>query len=62
MGPFGSSLTRLQSRDTGYKLYGQENTISGDFNRDKRWLTENQYADLKRYEIVPGRSGARSVD
>lgn len=54
MGPFGASLTDLQTTDTGFKLFGQENTISGDFHRGSRWLTEYQYRTLRRYELVAG--------
>ena len=52
MGPFGASLTHLQHQDTGFKVYGQENTISGDFQRGSRWITEEQFKTLCRYEIV----------
>ena len=54
MGPFGASLTQLQHQDTGYKLYGQENTINGDFQKGSRWITERQFKELHRYELVPG--------
>ncbi|AGB48892.1 restriction endonuclease S subunit [Methanomethylovorans hollandica DSM 15978] len=54
MGPFGSSLTQLEDSDTGFKLYGQENTISGDFSKGRRWLTPQQFNSLKRYELLPG--------
>ena len=54
MGPFGSSLTSLKSQCTGFKLYGQENTISGDFFRGNRWLTREQFDQLRKYEILPG--------
>ena len=54
MGPFGSMLKELLFSDTGYKLYGQENTISGDFRTGSRWLSEQQYCDLKIYRLKPG--------
>lgn len=54
MGPFGASLTELKAYDTGFKLYGQENTISGDFSKGRRWITREQFAALQRYEILPG--------
>jgi type I restriction enzyme S subunit len=54
MGPFGSMLKELLFSDTGYKLYGQENTISGDFRAGSRWLSEHQYCDLKLYRLKPG--------
>jgi type I restriction enzyme S subunit len=34
MGPFGSMLKELVFSDTGYKVYGQENTISGNLAQD----------------------------
>jgi type I restriction enzyme S subunit len=54
MGPFGSSLTELHANDTGFKLFGQENTISGDFTRGGRWITKEQFVQLRKYELVPG--------
>ncbi len=54
MGPFGASLTDLQSQETGFKLFGQENTISGDFKKGRRWLTQYQFESLRRYELVAG--------
>ncbi|WP_412033092.1 restriction endonuclease subunit S [Nitratireductor aquimarinus] len=54
MGPFGGMLTNLPDYETGYKLYGQENTISGDFSLGRRWLEEERYQELKRYELLEG--------
>jgi type I restriction enzyme, S subunit len=54
MGPFGGMLTELSAEATGYKLYGQENTISGDFNLGHRWLDKDRFNALKRYQLVPG--------
>jgi hypothetical protein len=54
MGPFGSMLKELGVSDTGYKLYGQENTISGDFEKGSRWLIERQYHDLRGYWLRAG--------
>lgn len=54
MGPFGGMLKDLEYEDTGYKLYGQENTISGDFSRGSRWLTAKRYQELKSYELLDG--------
>ena len=53
IGPFGSSLTQLRGEDTGYKLYGQEHTISGDFRRGSRWITQDQFRQLRHYELLP---------
>ncbi|MDP3859258.1 MAG: restriction endonuclease subunit S [Stagnimonas sp.] len=54
MGPFGGMLLELDSSETGYKVYGQENTISGDFSLGSRWIDAARFADLERYEITTG--------
>ncbi len=54
MGPFGGMLTDLAPEPTGFKLYGQENTISGDFDLGDRWVDADRYVDLARYQIRPG--------
>lgn len=54
MGPFGGMLLQLDASDTGYKVYGQENTISGDFRRGHRWITELRYQELTRYSLNDG--------
>ncbi len=54
MGPFGGMLTNLPDYETGFKLYGQENTISGDFTRGSRWIEEERYQELVRYELLTG--------
>ena len=53
MGPFGGMLTELSADPTGYKLYGQENTISGDFSRGNRWLDQERFDFLQRYHLRP---------
>lgn len=54
MGPFGGMLKDLSPMDTGFKVYGQENTINNDFEVGHRWITQTQYLDLSRYSLVPG--------
>ncbi|MBN9342690.1 MAG: restriction endonuclease subunit S, partial [Comamonadaceae bacterium] len=54
MGPFGGMLTDLPDYETGYKLYGQENTISGNFSLGRRWIEEERYLELKCYELLEG--------
>jgi len=54
MGPYGSMLTNLPGNGTGYKLYGQENVISGDFSRGNRWIDEGRYEVLERYRVLDG--------
>jgi len=54
MGPFGGMLTELSPEPTGFKLYGQENTISGNFSLGHRWIDEDRFHDLARYQLNAG--------
>jgi len=54
MGPFGGMLLQLESEDTGFKVYGQENTISGDFTLGTRWVTEERFNVMRSYQIEVG--------
>lgn len=54
MGPFGGMLVDLDDSDTGYKVYGQENTISGDFSSGNRWIPEWRYFALSNYHLEVG--------
>jgi type I restriction enzyme S subunit len=54
MGPFGGMLLDLDSEDTGYKVYGQENTISGDFGLGCRWISLDRFNALSNYHIRAG--------
>lgn len=54
MGPFGGMLLELDAVDTGFKVYGQENTISGDFFLGHRWISEVRFRELERYRIQIG--------
>jgi len=54
MGPFGGMLLQLESGDTGFKVYGQENTISGDFTLGTRWVTEERFNVMRSYQIEVG--------
>ncbi|MDV7212413.1 restriction endonuclease subunit S [Azotobacter beijerinckii] len=54
MGPFGGMLIDLEDSDTGYKVYGQENTISGNFSSGGRWISESRYLALSSYHLEVG--------
>lgn len=54
MGPFGGMLVDLDDSDTGFKVYGQENTISGDFSSGNRWIPERRYFALSNYHLKVG--------
>jgi type I restriction enzyme S subunit len=54
IGPFGGMLLDLSAEDTGYKVLGQENTISGDLTRGRRWVSKQRYDELGAYQVRPG--------
>lgn len=54
MGPFGGMLVNVEDYDTGYRVYGQSNTISGDFSTVSRWLKEESFNKLIQYRLCPG--------
>jgi type I restriction enzyme S subunit len=54
MGPFGGLLKDLSVEETGFKVYGQENTINDDFTAGHRWITYKQLLEMARYSIRKG--------
>ncbi len=53
-GPFGSSITKDMYVKYGYKVYGQEQTIAGDFSIGDYYLNEKNYQELQRYKVSTG--------
>lgn len=55
IGPFGSQLKKEFLKNSGiYKVYGQENVYSNDFEFCYRFLTEERFRNLQSCEIIPG--------
>jgi type I restriction enzyme S subunit len=54
MGPFGGMLKDLSVEETGFKVYGQENTINDDFTAGHRWITYKQLWEMARYAVRKG--------
>lgn len=50
-GPFGSSLKKEFYVETGYKIYGQEQVISGDANFGDYYIDEKKFNELKSCEV-----------
>ncbi len=50
-GPFGSSLKKEFYVTQGYKIYGQEQVISGDVDFGDYYISEDKYLELKSYSI-----------
>jgi len=53
-GPFGSSLKKSSYSKSGYKIYGQEQVISGDLNLGDYYISEEKYKELESYKIRAG--------
>lgn len=52
-GPFGSSLKKSFYVPSGYKIYGQEQVISGDYKFGDYYVDENKYKELVNCQIAP---------
>ncbi|MDZ7546732.1 restriction endonuclease subunit S [Clostridium perfringens] len=50
-GPFGSALKKEYYIKSGYKIYGQEQVISGDINLGDYYISEEKYKELENYAI-----------
>lgn len=53
-GPFGSALKKEHYSKTGYKVYGQEQVISGDPYYGDYFIPEKKYKELITCRIKPG--------
>ncbi|MBA2658837.1 MAG: restriction endonuclease subunit S [Nitrosospira sp.] len=52
-GPFGSSLKKEFYVKEGYKVYGQEQVISGDWSYGDYFINEAKYLDLESCKVKP---------
>ncbi|WP_240731117.1 restriction endonuclease subunit S [Escherichia sp. E4736] len=53
-GPFGSALKKSMYVQSGYKIYGQEQVISGNENYGDYFINEEKYNSLISCKIQPG--------
>src|SRR5688572_17698918 len=53
-GPFGSSLTKETYVPVGYKVYGQEQVIRGDYLYGDYFITQGKYRELESCAVRPG--------
>ncbi|HHO8513878.1 restriction endonuclease subunit S [Klebsiella pneumoniae] len=53
-GPFGSALKKSDCVGDGYKVYGQEQVISGQENIETYRVTESKFEELKSCMVKPG--------
>lgn len=52
IGPFGSSLKSDFIKSSGYKIYGQENAIKDDFSLGYKYVDEDKFKELEKYELL----------
>lgn len=53
-GPFGSSLTKATYVSDGYKVYGQEQVIRGDYLYGDYYITHKKYLELESCAVRAG--------
>ncbi|HDY7661960.1 TPA: restriction endonuclease subunit S [Vibrio vulnificus] len=53
-GPFGSALKKSMYVDHGFKIYGQEQVISGDENIGDYFVNEEKYLSLESCKVQEG--------
>jgi type I restriction enzyme S subunit len=53
-GPFGSALKKSFYVEKGFKIYGQEQVISGDITYGDYYIDEEKYKDLEGFKVNAG--------
>lgn len=53
-GPFGSALKKDMYVESGYKIYGQEQVISGDEDLGDYYISDQKYKSLESCAVKPG--------
>lgn len=53
-GPFGSSLKKETYSESGFRVYGQEQVIGGDFKIGDYFIDEIKFTSMKNYEVKSG--------
>ncbi|MEE9319322.1 MAG: restriction endonuclease subunit S [Granulosicoccus sp.] len=53
-GPFGSALKKIYYVESGYKIYGQEQVISGDENFGDYYINKEKYLSLESCRVKAG--------
>ena len=52
-GPFGSSLKKSDYSESGYKIYGQEQVIGGDWTIGDYFIEEKKFLELQNCSVSP---------
>lgn len=43
----------IDMKESGFKVYGQENILRNDFDYGKRFVDQKKFDELRKYEIIP---------
>lgn len=53
-GPYGSSLTKAMYVTAGYRVYGQQQVITDNFEVGDYYISSEQFLSMQRYRVFPG--------
>ena len=53
-GPFGSAITKQTYVASGFKVYGQQEVLSGDLNAERYYISESAFRRIASCAVVPG--------
>tara|TARA_R110000824_G_scaffold118960_2_gene271652 strand:+ start:288783 stop:289994 length:1212 start_codon:yes stop_codon:yes gene_type:complete len=53
-GPFGSAVTKDSYVEAGYKVYGQQEVVSGNVNAERYYISQKAFSDLKSCAVEAG--------
>lgn len=53
-GPFGSAVTKDSYVEAGFKVYGQQEVVSGDVNAERYYISPETFKQLKSCEVEAG--------
>ena len=54
LGPFGSAIKKSDYTSEGYKVYGQQQVLSGDESFGDYWVGQEKYDQLSACAVLPG--------
>jgi len=52
-GPFGGSLKKEIFKNSGYKVYEQNDAIHGDLDSTRYFIDEAKFTEMKRFQVQP---------
>ena len=53
-GPFGSAVTKDSYVEAGFKVYGQQEVVSGDVNAERYYISPKAFSALKSCAVEAG--------